>query len=233
MSDLWDGVLWLTSSEHWWGRNGLARRTWEHLWYSGLATALAVLVGLPIGLAIGHTGRGRVLAASTAGVLRAVPTIGVVILLFRWQPRTVWPVLVALVVLAIPPVMLNAAAGIESVDHDARDAARGMGLRGWQVLWRVEVPCALPLILAGVRSAANQVIATATVAGVYGLGGLGRFIFSGYGTQRLDMVYGATLAVIALVLSVEIAFAVLQRAVVSPGVQARRRRTLRDSVAVT
>ena len=233
MSDLWDGIVWLTSSDNWWGRSGLARRTWEHLWYSGLASLLAVAIGLPIGLAIGHTGRGRFAAASTAGVLRAVPTIGVVILLFRWQPRTVWPVLVALVVLAIPPVMLNAAAGVESVDPDARDAARGMGLRGWQVLLRVEVPCALPMILAGVRSAANQVIATATVAGVYGLGGLGRFIFSGYGTQRLNMVYGATVAVILLVLTVEVAFAVLQRGVVSPGIRARRSARLRDAAAVT
>jgi osmoprotectant transport system permease protein len=222
MSDLWDGVQWLFDSAHWWGRNGLARRTWEHLWYSGVATALAVLIGVPVGLAIGHTGRGRFTAAATAGVLRAVPTIGVVILLFRWQPRTVWPVLVALVVLAIPPVMLNTAAGIDSVDPAARDAARGMGLTGWQVLWRVEVPCALPMILAGMRSAANQVIATATVAGVYGLGGLGRYIFSGYGTQRLDMVYGATLAVIGLVLLVELAFAGVQRLVVSPGVRTRR-----------
>jgi osmoprotectant transport system permease protein len=94
-----------------------------------------------------------------------------------------------------------------------------MGLTGGQVLWRVELPCALPLVLAGIRSAANQVIATATVAGVYGLGGLGRFIFSGYGTQRLEVVYGATVAVVSLVLLVELLFAGLQRWTVSPGIR--------------
>jgi osmoprotectant transport system permease protein len=225
MSTIWSGVEWLVDSSNWWGRSGLVQRVREHVWYSVLATVVAVCIGVPIGLWIGHTGRGRFAASASAGVLRAVPTIGVVILLFRWQPRTVWPVLAALVVLAIAPVMLNTVAGIDGVDPAARDAAAGLGLTGWQQLVKVELPCALPLVLAGIRSAMNQVVATATVAGVYGLGGLGRFIFSGYGTQRLDMVAGATLAVIALVLSVEAGGAALQRRLVSPGVRTDRRRT--------
>ena len=131
-------------------------------------------IGLPVGLAIGHTGRGRFVAANLAGLWRAMPTVGIVGLLFEWRPLTLWPVLVALVVLAVPPIVLNTAAGIDSIPPDIRDAARGMGLTGMQTLWQVEIPNALPLIIAGVRSAANQVIATATIAGFVGLGGLGR-----------------------------------------------------------
>lgn len=219
MSDLTDGVRWILDSANWWGRNGLVTRVGEHVWYSFIATALAVAVALPVGLAIGHTGRGRFLAASAGNVLRAIPTFGVVALLFVWRPLSLWPPLVALAALAVPPIMLNSAAGVEAVDPQARDAALGMGLTGWQVLTRVEVPCALPLILAGVRSAANQVIATATVAGFKGLGGLGRFIFSGYGTQRYQIVWGASIVVIALVLVVEVGFVVAQRRVVSPGLR--------------
>jgi osmoprotectant transport system permease protein len=219
MSDLVDGIAWLFDPENWWGANGIVVRLVEHVWYSLVATVCAVAIGLPIGLLIGHTGRGKFVAANLSGVLRAVPTIGVVIILFRWNPGSVWPILAALVVLAVPPVLMNAAAGVESLDPGVGDAARGMGLTGGQVLWRVELPCALPLVLAGVRSAANQVIATATVAGVYGLGGLGRFIFSGYGTQRLEVVYGATVAVVSLVLLVELLFAGLQRWTVSPGIR--------------
>ena len=220
MSDLRDGIAWLFDPDNWSGTSGIAVRLVEHIWYSLLATSLAVVIGLPIGLLVGHTGRGRFVASNVSGVLRAVPTIGVVILLFRWNPGSVWPILGALVILAVPPVLMNTAAGVDSLDPGIRDAARGMGLTGRQVVWQVELPCALPLVLAGIRSAANQVIATATVAGVYGLGGLGRFIFSGYGTQRLEVVYGATIAVVSLVLLVEVLFAGLQRWIVSPGLLA-------------
>ena len=148
-------------------------------------------------------------------------------LVFRWQPLSVWPVLAALVVLAIPPIVLNTAAGIDSVPADVRDAARGMGLTGWQALWQVEVPNALPLILAGIRSAANQVIATATVAGFVGLGHARRVHLLGHATQRYDIMAGASIAVIGLVLLVEAMFALLQRAIVSPGVRARTPRRVR------
>ncbi len=227
MSDLIDGFHWLTTAENWWGPNGIAVRLREHIWYSFVATLGAALIGIPIGLAVGHTGKGRFLATNAAGVLRAIPTIGVVILLYRWKPVTVWPILGALMLLAIPPIMLNCAAGVESVDPAARDAARGMGLTGWQTLWRVEVPNALGLILAGVRSSANQVIATATVAGYYGIGGLGRFLFLGFQTSRYDIIYGTTILVVALVLTVEGGFAIAQRWIVSPGVVASRPRRRR------
>jgi osmoprotectant transport system permease protein len=227
MSDLIDGFQWLATADNWWGSNGIAARLREQLWYSFLATVAAIAIGVPIGLAVGHSGRGKFLATSSAGLLRAVPTIGVVVLLFRWRPLSLYPVLGALMILAIPAIMLNCAAGIQSVDPAVRDAASGMGHTGWQTLWRVEVPNAMPLILAGMRSSANQVLATATVAGYYGLGGLGRFLFSGFSTRNYAMVYGATIAVVALVLVVEGSFALAQRWVVSPGLKVARRQARR------
>lgn len=218
MSDVIDGFGWLATSSNWWGDDGLARRTCEHLWYSLLAISIALVIAAPIGAYIGHSGRGRFAASSVSNLMRAVPTIGVVTVLYRWRPLGPYPI-VALAILAVPPIMLGISAGIDAVDREVRDAARGMGLTQWQVLTRAELPCALPLALAGVRSAANQVIATATILGFFGLGGLGRYIFSGYGAQRYDEVDGAAIAVIALVLLVEVAFAVLQRLVVSPGIR--------------
>ena len=223
MNTILEGFGWLTTADNWWGSNGIAEALREHLWYSLLALLGAAAIGLPVGLAIGHTGRGRYVAANLTGLWRAIPTVGVVGLLFLWRPLSLWPVLVALIILAVPPIVLNTAAGIDSIPPEVRDSATGMGLTGMQSLWQVEVPNGLPLIIAGVRSAANQVIATATIAGFVGLGTLGVFIFSGTGTRRYEVVAGASIAVIALVLIVEAGFALLQRFVVSPGVRARSR----------
>jgi osmoprotectant transport system permease protein len=216
---IFDGFGWLTTADNWWGPRGIAEAVREHLWYSLLALLGAAAIGFPVGLAIGHTGRGRFLAANLTGLWRAIPTVGVVGLLFTWRPLTLWPVLVALLILAVPPIVLNTAAGIDGIPAEVRDSAKGMGLTGWQALWQVEVPNGMPMIIAGVRSAANQVIATATIAGFVGLGTLGVFIFSGSGTRRYDVVAGASIAVIGLVLVVEAGFALLQRFVVSPGVR--------------
>lgn len=221
MNDIVDGLHWLTTADNWWGSNGIAVAAREHLWYSLLALFGAAVIGFPVGLAIGHTGRGRFLAANLAGLWRAIPTVGIVGLLFDWRPLSLWPVLGALIVLAVPPIVLNTAAGIDAIPPEVRDAARGMGLTGMQSLWQVEVPNALPLIIAGVRSAANQVIATATIAGFVGLGALGQFIFAGSGTRQYDVVAGASIAVIVLVLAVEGLFAWLQSRFVSAGVRAR------------
>jgi hypothetical protein len=147
VSDLVDGVRWLLQPDNWWGPNGIAIRLGEHLWYSLLATALAATIGIPLGLFVGHTGRGRWLTANTANVLRAVPTLGVVTLLFVWKPLTLWPVLVALTVLALPAVVLNTVAGVDSIEPSTRVAARAMGFAPRQEVWQVELPCSLPLLL--------------------------------------------------------------------------------------
>jgi osmoprotectant transport system permease protein len=203
---------WLTSSEQWSGPDGIPARLVEHIWYSALGVVVAALIALPVGLLIGHTGRGSLAANTMSNFWRALPTLGVVILVFRIEPLSIWPVLVALVVIAIPPILLNTEVGIRAIDPTIRDAARGMGMTGWQALWRVEVPLAMPLILAGLRSATGQVIATATIAAYVGLGGLGRFIIDGYSVRDIGEISGGAVVVAALALVVEGGFALLQRA---------------------
>jgi osmoprotectant transport system permease protein len=209
MGETWS---WLTSSELWSGPDGIPARLLEHIWYSALGVVVAALIALPAGLLIGHTGRGSLAANTMSNFWRALPTLGVVILVFRIEPLSIWPVLVALVVIAIPPIMLNTEVGIRAIDPTIRDAARGMGMTGWQALWRVEVPLAMPLILAGLRSATGQVIATATIAAYVGLGGLGRFIIDGYSVRDIGEISGGAVVVAVLALVVEGGFALLQRA---------------------
>jgi osmoprotectant transport system permease protein len=219
-----DAFSWLTTSEHWSGGDGIVHRLWEHLQYSALALAIAMLIALPIGLWIGHTGRGTSVAFSLSGAARALPTLGVLVLLFKVKPLALWPAVVALVILAVPPMLANAAAGIGGVDPSIRDAAKGMGMTGWQSLRRVEVPVGLPLILAGIRSASSQVIATATIAAYGALGGLGRFILDGYSTQDYGEVYGGAVLVALFALVSEGLFALLQRVATPRLTPGRRRR---------
>jgi osmoprotectant transport system permease protein len=208
---------WLSQAAQWSGSGGIPHRLVEHAWYSALGVLIAALIALPAGLAIGHTGRGSLFANSLSNFWRALPTLGLVILVFRLEPLSIWPVMVALVAIAIPPILLNTEVGIRSIDPAVRDAARGMGMTGWQALWRVEVPLALPLILAGFRSATGQVIATATIAAFVGLGGLGRFIIDGYAARDIGEISGGAVVVAALALVVEGAFALLQRFLGSTG----------------
>jgi osmoprotectant transport system permease protein len=220
MGETWD---WLTSSEQWSGDDGIPARLLEHIWYSALGVVVAALIAFPVGLLIGHTGRGSLAANSMSNFWRALPTLGVVILVFRIEPLSIWPVLVALIVIAIPPILLNTEVGIRSIDPAVRDAARGMGMTGWQALWRVEVPLAMPLILAGLRSATGQVIATATIAAYVGLGGLGRYIIDGYSVRDIGEVTGGAVVVAVLALLFEGGFALLQRSL-GPKEGSRRRR---------
>jgi osmoprotectant transport system permease protein len=220
MGETWN---WLTGSEQWSGPDGIPARLVEHIWYSALGVVVAALIALPAGLLIGHTGRGSLAANTMSNFWRALPTLGVVILVFRIEPLSIWPVLVALVVIAIPPILLNTEVGIRAIDPTIRDAARGMGMTGWQALWRVEVPLAMPLILAGLRSATGQVIATATIAAYVGLGGLGRYIIDGYSVRDIGEVTGGAVVVAALALVVEGGFALLQRSL-GPKEGSRRER---------
>ena len=146
-----------------------------------------------------------------SGVPRAIPTLGILVLLFRLAPVQLWPAIVALVVLAVPPILANTVVGIEGVDPAVRDAAEGMGLRAPSVLFGVEVPLGLALVVSGIRSATSQVIATATIVAYGGLGGLGRFIIDGYSTQNYGEVYGGAVLVAALALVAEGVLALLQR----------------------
>jgi osmoprotectant transport system permease protein len=210
---------WLTSSRQWHGADGIPHRLLEHLTYSGLSLLFAALIGLTFGLLVGHTGRGAFAVASVVNLARAIPTFGLVVLVVTVIGLSTTPVLIALIALAVPPILINTFEGVRGVDPDAKDAARGMGMTGWEVLLRVEVPMALPLILLGLRVAAIQVVATATVAAYPGLGGLGRFIVDGLARNDYELVMGGSAVVVTLALVVQVVFTALRRVIVSPGLQ--------------
>lgn len=221
-------LTWLSEPAHWSGEDGIPARLLQHIWYSALALLLAALIAIPAGLAIGHTGRGRFLVVNLAGAARAIPSLGLLYLMVLWLfPRLsgdsafLVPSLIVLVVLAIPPIMSGAYAGVEGVDPAARDAAKGMGMTGLGVLRQVEVPCSLPLVFSGLRSAALQVIGTATIAAVAGLGGLGRFLIDGQKVRDFPQMAAGALLVAALALLVDALFALAQRYAVSPGLSGR------------
>lgn len=221
---------WLGDPATWTGPGGILAQSLTHLRISAIALVVAALVAIPVGLWIGHTGKGRWLAINVAGAFRAIPSLGVLfvaimLLLPRLRGELAFelPVIVVLVLLAVPPILSGTYSGLEAVDPAARDAARGVGMTGSQVLWQVEVPAGLPLILSGLRSAMLQIIATATMAAVVGVGGLGRFLIDGQSSRRYEVMAGGALVVAALALLVDLVLALVQRAVVSPGLTAGRR----------
>ena len=217
-----NGVLtWLTDPVHWSGPDGIPVRTLQHLYYSLLATAIAAAIALPIGVFIGHTGRGALVAVNLTNLGRAIPSLGIIILMFTLVGFGIVPVLVALVALAVPPIVTNSYIGVRSVDRDVREAAEGMGMRGRQVLWQVELPVAMPLIMAGIRTSAVQVVATATLAAFVGLGGLGRYLIDGLSQRDLPQVVGGAILVAVLSLLTELALGRVQSMVVSQGLAGR------------
>lgn len=196
--DAWDFIA---NPDNWSGDTGIGARILQHLWYSLLAVLLAAAIAVPIGLVIGHMRRGQIVIVSLVNALRSLPTLGLLTFLVLLLGLGVMPPILALVILGIPPLLAGTYAGIASVDRDVVDAARAVGMTETQVLARVEVPNALPLILGGFRNAALQVIATATVAAYVNLGGIGRYIFDGIALYKYDrVVVGAILvAVLALI----------------------------------
>ncbi|MEO3800859.1 ABC transporter permease [Nonomuraea sp. B1E8] len=207
---------------NWSGPGGIPVRLLEHLEFSALALLLAVLVAVPLGLGIGHTGRGEVLVVVSANLARALPTLGLLVMfVLLLGTASIWPVIIPLVLLSVPPILVNTFEGIKGVDPELRDAAYGMGLRGGQVLGRVLVPVALPLILLGCRLSAIQVVATTTVAAYTGLGGLGRYVIDGFATKDYASVVGGSVLIVLFALVVQLLFALAQRVTVSPGVSRR------------
>ena len=214
-------LAWLTDPAQWSGPDGIPVRTLQHLYYSLLATAIAAAIALPVGVLIGHTGRGAVFAVNLTNLGRAIPTLGIIILVFILAGFGIVPVLVALTALAVPPIVTNSYVGVRSVDPEVREAAEGMGMRGRQVLWKVELPVAMPLIMAGIRTSTVQVVATATLAAYVGLGGLGRYLIDGFSQRDLPQVVGGAILVAVLALLIELALGRLQTLVVSRGLAER------------
>jgi len=212
-----DVLAWLTDPAQWSGTDGIPFRTLQHLGYSLVATAIAAAIALPIGIFIGHTGRGALTVINLANQGRAIPALGILFLMFFLYGIGLAPILAALTALAIPPMVTNSYIGVRSVDRDVREAAEGMGMRGRQVLWNVEVPVAMPLIMAGVRTSTVQVVATATLAAVVGLGGLGRYLIDGLSQRDLPQVVGGAILVALLSLVTELVLGRVQTLVVSDG----------------
>jgi len=200
------------------GPKGILPRLGDHLFYSGLAMLFALIVGLPLGLAIGHTGRGRAFVIAISGAARALPTLGLLFFIVLFTGLGLWPLVAVLAILAVPPIIAGSYAGLESVNRQTIDAARAIGMTEWQLLWRVEVPLALPLIIGGVRSAALQVIATATIAGYVGLTGLGRFLIEGLAVRDYTLAIVGAILVAALALLVDGLLALTQLLVTPRGV---------------
>jgi osmoprotectant transport system permease protein len=220
MSLVADTARWLADGQHWTGPDGIPTRLVEHLTLSAVSVLVAAALALPLAFWLGHIGRGGLAVVGLANASRAVPTFGVLIILVAtpvgFGDRAT---VVALVLFAIPAILTNAFVGVRDVDSDVRDAARGMGMSGWQVLRRVEVPLALPLVLAGIRTASVQVVATATLAAYIGGGGLGRFIADGFGRADPAMTAAGGVLVAALALVVEVTLGAVQRRV-TPGPRA-------------
>lgn len=214
-------LTWFTDPANWTGPNGIPTRTWQHVVISVAAMVIALLVALPIGLLLGHARRGTLVATNIGNVGRAVPTLGVLIILASISAIGVGDVaaILALALFAIPPLLTNTFAGIAGVDDEVRDAARGMGMGGTAVLWRVELPLAVPLLAAGVRTATVQVVATASLAAVVGSGGLGRYVVDGFALQDSTLIVAGAILTAAISLAAEGVMAVVQRVVTPPGIR--------------
>jgi osmoprotectant transport system permease protein len=209
-------------SSHWHGYNGIPQRVLEHLRYACTALGIAAVIGLPVGLVTGHTRRGGNALSLIATAARALPSYGLLVLMFIWLGIGLTPVMVPLVALAVPPILVTTYEAVRTVDPSPVDAARGMGMGSAAVLFQVELPVALPLILSGLRSAAIQVISTTSIAAAVSLGGLGRYVVDGLSQLNYETVVGGATLIVGLALATLAVFWLVDRLLVSPGVRGGR-----------
>jgi len=219
--DLMNVWQWFTDPANWSGPNGIPVRTAQHLFISASAMLIAMAIALPIGLYLGHRRVGTVIAQNVGNIGRAVPTLAVLIILASITIIGVGDLaaILALALFAIPPLLTNTFAGLADVDDEVRGAAEGMGLSGMQVLRRVEIPLAIPLIAAGIRTATVQVVATASLAAVVGSGGLGRYVVDGFALQDGTLIVAGALLTAAISLAAEGVMALVQRGVTPQGLR--------------
>ena len=228
MSYFRDGIVWLNDPLNWTNPGGLLDRLQEHLVITFWAVLLGCVIGLPLGIWLGHRGRGGGAVVTVANLTRALPTLALLTIL----PLTPLgfgkpPVVAALAVFAVPPLLSNAYTGLRSVDPEVKDAAKGMGLSGSQVLFRVELPLAVPYLAAGLRTAAVQVVATTTLATFVNGGGLGEIISAGFGlgiSVGGNQIVAGGIFVVLLALAVEGLLALVQRLVTPRALRAAKRR---------
>jgi osmoprotectant transport system permease protein len=204
---------WFGNGDHWRGVDGIPHRTFEHLAMSFEASLTAAAIALPMGIGLGHVGRGGLLAANLTNVGRAIPSFGLLVIMLQLVGIGFWPTFVVLVALAVPPMVTNSYAGMRGVDPELVDAAVGMGMTGGQVLRKVELPVAVPLVMAGVRTATVQVVATAALGALVAWGGLGRYIVDGIAARDNVKVFAGALLVAVLSVLTEVGLAVFQRLV--------------------
>src|SRR4051794_13534854 len=223
-----DAVLaWLANPVHWSGSDGIPARVVQHLALSGTALFVAVVVALPLGLVLGHTGRGAWLLINAANVGRALPSLAILALVLPLVFRLglglgFWPTVFMLVPLGVPLILINSYVAVRAVDRDTVEVARGLGMSGRQVLWQVEVPLALPLVFDGVRNAAVTIVATATLGALVASGGLGRYVVDGLARQETPRLVAGGLLVALLSIGTEGAFALVQRQALPAGVRVAR-----------
>ena len=217
-------LAWLADPAHWTGAAGIPNRVLEHVALSGVALAIAAAIAVPIGIYVGHTGRGVALSANAANIGRALPSLAVIAIVLPITAAIdnqagfrVYPTVIAMVVLAIPPILINTQTGVGEVDRDLVEAGRAMGMRPGQVIRGLELPLAAPAIVTGLRSASVQVIATATLGAIFGGGGLGRYLVEGIAQRNIGMTFAGVVLVAVLALAAEGIFAAVARLIRSPG----------------
>jgi len=235
VSFLADVARWFADGANWQGSTGVPARIFQHLSLTVWPVALAAALAIPIGVVLGHRKRGAFLAISVANVGRALPSFAVLVLALPFSIRlglglSYWPAFAALFLLALPPMLTNAYTGVREVDPAMVESSRGMGLTERQVMRRIEIPMALPVIITGVRVSAVQVVATATLAALIGGGGLGRYIIDGISIRDYVEVFAGALMVAGLSIATEGLFSLIERLAVSPGIRSHSRLIDQDTL---
>ena len=218
--NLWQ---WFTDPTHWSGPNGIPIRFGQQIEISAIALAIALVIALPVGIYLGHKQKGAFLAISVGNVGRAVPTFGLLMIFAAWAPVGVGngAAIIALVIFAIPPLLTNTYIGVRDVDEEVRGAARGMGFSGMLMLRKVELPNSVPLISAGIRTSAVQVVATASLAALVGGGGLGAYVVEGFAIQDNTLLIAGAILTAVLAVGTEVILALVQRRVTPRGLRMR------------
>ena len=222
MNFFFDALAWIFSPDRLSGSNAIPMRLAEHLYFTIISVAIAAAIAIPVGYLIGHTGRGRELTVGISGAARALPSFGLILLLVTIMGvlQLQAAAIIAFVILGIPSILAGAYAGLEAIDRRTIDAARGIGMTEWQILWKVEIPLGLPLLIGGLRNSTLQVVATVTLAAYVALGGLGFGIIQGLALRRFDQMLGSAILIAVLALVLDGLLALIQRAVVPHGVTA-------------